>query len=426
MIDFQPAVRANTSIILAFGGASGSGKTLSALLLAEGLAGEGGKILMIDSEGGRGKHYADDHSFYHYDWRPPYSPEVLGVLLREAETQGFAVSIVDSMSSEHEDEGGLCDMADAEYAKQKTESKNSAAAWAKPKASHKHHIVRWLRQARIHVIFCLRATEKVRLEKVERNGRQTTVVIPAGWACVAEKNLLYDVTTSLLFTPDRPGYPQPIKLYDKHKRFFPSDKLVSREAGAQLAEWAAGGAAAERRESDEFTELDKRAAEAANLGLENLRDFWRKLTRDERDHLLPKSKRLQDLATQADAEDNPFDGQDEHPEERQSSTPGERRSAPQSVPQNTPSEAAPRDEPHSLVVPIRIAPGGPSDWKGTKDDMLKVIADIDNPHDAAPTGAFMRDNRSNLETMRNGDKDAWSDVKRGLGNRERVLNGGEP
>lgn len=240
----EPAVRVNTAIILALAGPSGSGKTKSALELAVGLAGQDGKILIVDSEGSRAKHYADEYTFFHYDWRPPYSPKELGSLLQFAERKEFAVIIVDSMSSEHEDEGGLCDMAEEAYAAQKPDSKNSAAAWARPKAEHKRYIVRWLRQARCHVIFCLRATEKVRFEPVEINGRKTTKVVPVGWTPISEKNLLYDVTTSLLFTPDNPGAPQPIKLYDRHRPFFPPDRKVTREAGLALAQWAAGGAPA--------------------------------------------------------------------------------------------------------------------------------------------------------------------------------------
>lgn len=308
---FEPAVRANTAIILALAGASGSGKTKSALELATGLAGEGGQIALIDSEGKRALHYADEYRFHHHDWRPPFSPEALGKLLREADRREFAVVVVDSMSSEHEDEGGLCDMAAAEYEKQ-AGSKNSAAAWAKPKAAHKQHIVRWLRQARCHVIFCLRADEKVEFRREQRNGKEVTVVVPIGWQPVAEKRLLYDVTTSLLFTPDQPGIPKPIKLYDKHKPFFPPDRQVSREAGRALAEWAAGGGPPPTDEQypptapsaplgeDERWALDKEAALIAEQGSEKFRDWWSGLTKGERDAIRGFLARYQGIATDAD------------------------------------------------------------------------------------------------------------------------------
>lgn len=282
--DFQPAVRTNTAIIIALAGASGSGKTKSALELAVGLAGADGKILLIDTEGRRALHYADEYRFYHHEWRPPFTPAALGEMLREADRQKFAAVIVDSMSDEHEGEGGLCDMAEAELAKQGS-NKNSAAAWARPKAQHKREIVRWLRQARCHVIFCLRADEKVRFEKAERNGKEVTVVVPIGWQPIAEKRLLYDVTTSLLFKPDagRAGMPEAIKLYDKHAPFFPADKRVSREAGRALAAWCAGGAP--RPPEPPEPPLRERALAEARRGTAALRDFWESLPRDERAEL---------------------------------------------------------------------------------------------------------------------------------------------
>jgi hypothetical protein len=324
---FSPAVRTNTAIVLALAGASGSGKTKSALELAVGLAGERGQIAVIDTEGRRALHYADEYRFLHAEWRPPFTPEALGKLLREAERREYAVVIVDSMSDEHEGEGGLCDMAEAEFRAQREGSKNSAAAWARPKASHKLNIVRWLRQARCHVIFCLRADEKVEMRQEERDGRKRTVVIPIGWQPIAEKRLLYDVTTSLLFTPDAPGVPKPIKLYDKHKPFFPPDRQVSREAGRRLAEWAAGGSTrqpeerivstpdAERRSpalvdspSEAPTEPAPRAAiddETATLvakqGTEAFRLWWNTLSREHRSQLRPFLSRYQGIAQEADA-----------------------------------------------------------------------------------------------------------------------------
>lgn len=302
MTDFAPAVRTNTAIVLALAGASGSGKTKSALELAVGLAGDR-PIALIDSEGRRALHYADEYRFLHAEWRPPFTPESLGQMLREAERREYAVAIVDSMSDEHEGEGGLCDMADAEYQKQ-TGNKNSAAAWARPKAAHKQHIVRWLRQARCHVIFCLRADEKVEFQLV--NGK--TKVVPLGWTPIAEKRLLYDVTTSLLFTPDQPGVPKPIKLYDKHKPFFPPDRQVSREAGQALAKWSAGGTIPPGQgfpqpspaPLGENIDLDATAALVANQGTEAFRQWWSTLELAQRSSIRGFLARYQGIAREAD------------------------------------------------------------------------------------------------------------------------------
>ena len=320
MTEFAPAVRTNTAIVLALAGASGSGKTKTALLLATGLAGDG-HIIIKDSEGNRALHYAprpgekpdfvDTFLFAHESWEAPYTPAALGEFLKRAQHQ-YSVVIVDSMSDEHEGEGGLCDMAAAEYEKQ-AGTKNSAAAWARPKAEHKLHIVRWLRQARCHVIFCLRADEKVEFQLVAGK----TKVVPLDWTPIAEKRLLYDVTTSLLFTPDRPGIPKPIKLYDKHAPFFPPDRQVSREAGKRLAEWASGTAplravevdaqsdASPLGETDDRLKLQRdlngMAEAKAKQGGNAFRDWWKdNLSYSERQLIRGFLSRYQRMAQEAD------------------------------------------------------------------------------------------------------------------------------
>jgi hypothetical protein len=117
---------------------------------------------------------------------------------------------------------------------------NTAAAWARPKAEHKL-VTRWLRQSRCHVVFCMRAEEKVKLEKIVKNNREQTVVVPIGWVPIAEKNVMYEMTVSFMLTPDRPGFPNPIKLQEQHRALFPLDRPITRATGVELAKWCAGG-----------------------------------------------------------------------------------------------------------------------------------------------------------------------------------------
>lgn len=284
---FKPAVRENTPMVMALAGASGSGKTFTALELAMGLAGEG-KVAVIDTEGRRALHYADlrdQHTgemlfrFDHCELRPPFSPERFLAAMNSAEHAGYRVIVIDSFSDEHEGEGGLIDMAVA------GRSENTAANWAKPKAQHKL-IVRWLRQTRCHVLFCLRAEERVRLEKVfdERKNREVTAVVPIGWWPIAEKRFMYDMTASFLLDPSKPGIPQPIKLQEQHRRFFPDGQRVTRESGRNLAAWAAGGAVTPRYEPT----LEDRAREAAESGEESLKAFWFSLPPDQRRIIAPR------------------------------------------------------------------------------------------------------------------------------------------
>ena len=85
---FTPAVRRNTHILLALAGASGSGKTFSALELATGLAGETGRIAVIDTEAGRALHYADRFKFDHCELTPPFEPARYREAIEAAEAAG--------------------------------------------------------------------------------------------------------------------------------------------------------------------------------------------------------------------------------------------------------------------------------------------------------------------------------------------------
>lgn len=237
----KPGVRVNTPAFVAFAGPSGSGKTRSALELATGLAGDG-KILIGDSEGNRALHYADLYKFDHVEWRPPFDPESNAALIDLAESKGYSVLIIDSESDEYEGEGGL----------QEIRESTRDEFWARTKARHKHALINRMRRAKVHIIFCLRAEERV---KITKEGNRT-LVETQGWQPICEKRFLYEVQSSFMFRPaskedpECPGKPEPIKLYDIHAQFFPRDRKVSREAGRLLAQWCAGGAPAPAAEVD--------------------------------------------------------------------------------------------------------------------------------------------------------------------------------
>ncbi len=235
VFEIKPAVRENTAAFVALAGPSGSGKTRSALELATGLAGPTGKILVADTEGKRSLHYADIYKFDRVGWLPPFTPERNAELIDLAERGGYSVLVIDSQSDEFEGEGGLQEIRDA----------TKDEFWARTKARHKHALINRMRRAKVHLIFCLRAEERVRISKVynERRGKEETVIEPLGWQPICEKRFLYEVQSSFLFDPARPGIPQPIKLYDIHSKFFPADKPVNRSAGEALAKWCAGGIA---------------------------------------------------------------------------------------------------------------------------------------------------------------------------------------
>lgn len=231
---YRPAVLDKTSVLIGLAGPTGCGKTYSALRFATGLAGKTGKIGFVDTEAGRGLHYARKFNFHHGILAPPFDPEAYAQAVEQYEKDGFDVIIVDSMSHEYAGEGGIQDWAD----RLESGGMKSPLNWSEPKSAHKRMVNRFL-QCRAHLIFCLRAEEKIKVEMV--NGKR--IVVPVGFKPICEKNFMYEQTASFMMTDTAPGVPQPIKLQDQHKEAFPDAQRIDEEAGKKLAAWSNSGAA---------------------------------------------------------------------------------------------------------------------------------------------------------------------------------------
>jgi hypothetical protein len=241
----RPAVRENVGLLIGLAGASGSGKTYTAMRLAKGIAGDT-PFAVIDTEAGRAKHYADLFRFDHGDLRPPFEPKAYADAITSADTAGYPVIIIDSCSHEHAGTGGLLDMQEAEYQRMGSREAVKMASWIRPKGEHRRMVSRLL-QVRAHLILCFRAEEKIEMVrgeggKMEVRKKQTTTGLD-GWVPICEKNLPYELTASFLLMASRPGVPVPIKLQEQHRALFPLDQPITEESGRKLAEWAKGGGA---------------------------------------------------------------------------------------------------------------------------------------------------------------------------------------
>lgn len=270
-ISFRPAVRSNVGLLIGLAGASGSGKTYTAMRLARGIAGDA-PFAVIDTEAGRATHYADAFRFDHADLAPPFRPERYAEAIVAADKAGYPVIVLDSMSHVWAGDGGVLDwqeeeldrMAGQDYGKREA---CKMAAWIKPKTAHKHMVAKLL-QVRAHLILCFRAEPKVEMVKV--NGKWTIQPKQSptgldGWLPICEKNLPYELTASFLLTADAPGVPKPIKLQEQHKALFPTDRAITEESGRRIAEWARGGAqpAATSKDTPASAATQEQAAEPA-------------------------------------------------------------------------------------------------------------------------------------------------------------------
>lgn len=248
---FRPAARENVALLIGLSGASGSGKTFTAMRLAHGIAGAQ-PFAVIDTEAGRAKHYADRFRFDHGELAPPFRPAAYADAIAAADAAKYPVIVVDSMSHEWAGDGGILDWQEDELQRMagddwKKREACKMAAWIKPKMAHKQFVQRLL-QIHAHLLLCFRAEPKIEMVrgeggKMEIREKQSLTGLH-GWIPICEKNLPYELTASFLLMADRPGVPLPIKLQEQHRELFPLDQPITEESGVRLAAWAKGGTAA--------------------------------------------------------------------------------------------------------------------------------------------------------------------------------------
>jgi hypothetical protein len=258
---FRRGVREEVGLLIGLIGPSGGGKTFSAMRLAKGICGDD-PFAVIDTEAGRAKHYADDFKFDHGDLKPPFTPDVYSGAIKAAEDAGYKAIIVDSASHVWAGDGGVLDMHETELARltkgDPSRSENfNMLAWNRPKSEHKRMVSRLL-QLRSSVILCLRAEEKIKMEK-GADGK--TKIVPQGWQPICEKNLPYELTISFLLTPDNPGVGKPIKLEKQHLEIFPAGEKIGEECGRRILDWSKGG---EKKKAPE-PKKEKRKAPAKDF-----------------------------------------------------------------------------------------------------------------------------------------------------------------
>ena len=183
---FRQAQRRQARLRLALCGPSGSGKTYSALQIARGLAGEDGKIALIDTEAGSGELYADVAAYDVAPLAAPFAPRRYIELIQSAAEAGYAVLIIDSLSHAWTGEGGILELHDRAAAA----SRNSFAAWREVTPQH-NALVDAILAAPLHVIVTMRT--KTAYEVIE-DGKGKKAPVKIGLAPVQRDGLEYEFT----------------------------------------------------------------------------------------------------------------------------------------------------------------------------------------------------------------------------------------
>ncbi len=232
----EDAVRVGINPLIAFYSESGAGKTYTALLMARGIAGPNGKMVMIDTENKRGSIYADLPIFGGYkriNINEPYNPSKFVEAIGKVEDFGAAVGILDSGSMEWDGVGGVTDLA-AEIEEKKGKGLH---CWRAPKFEHQKFVQRLMR-SRIPWIVCLRAKFKTRQTKV--NGK--TEIIKDDWPSpIQAEDFIFEATCHALILPDTHDIKLTKWSHPGLRSCFPDKGPIELKHGELIAKWCAAG-----------------------------------------------------------------------------------------------------------------------------------------------------------------------------------------
>ncbi len=160
-ITFKKAVKEQLKLRLAIDGPSGAGKTFTSLIAATAI---GGRILVIDSERGKSRLYADKFNFDIYELED-FAPATYVKVIHAAEAAGYDVIVIDSLSHAWSGKGGALEMVDNAAAR--SQSRNSYTAWREVTPQH-NAMVDAMLMSPAHIIVTMRTKTEYVLEEDDK------------------------------------------------------------------------------------------------------------------------------------------------------------------------------------------------------------------------------------------------------------------
>lgn len=267
----------NLPLAISIAGYAKSGKTKSALRLAKGIQqARGGDIWFIDTEN-RAHEYGDQFTFQRVPFKPPFAPQRFHAAIQYAYDNGARIIVIDSMSDEHDGEGGLLDQHEA-FLLDKVRDKfkrnevwesdrgtYGQQGWARVKPARKRleNYIRRLRDFEdVVFILCYRATmkyvpktkdDKLRMQAGEVRQDPTDVQ----WEVSSTSDVPFISSVSLLLVPGESGTPilkatteaekKLILRTDTYGPYLQTVKQLDESVGRKLYELAKGKPAAPER-----------------------------------------------------------------------------------------------------------------------------------------------------------------------------------
>ncbi|WP_313004207.1 AAA family ATPase [Chryseobacterium gleum] len=226
-MQLKQSQRQQVKLRLGLSGASGFGKTYSALQLAYGITNDWSKIAVIDTENSSASLYSDLGNYNVLDLQAPYSPERYIQAIELCEKSGIEVIIIDSVSHEWNGTGGCLEIHE--------KLGGRFQDWANVSPRHQTFINKIL-QSSCHIITTTRRKIDYSLD-IGSNGK--TQVVKHGTKEITREGFEYELTINFELinenhlakaSKDRTG------LFMNKPEF-----LITPETGKMILEWCNSG-----------------------------------------------------------------------------------------------------------------------------------------------------------------------------------------
>jgi hypothetical protein len=251
-MELKKAQRKTVKLRMGLSGASGFGKTYSALLLAHGMTNDWTKIAVIDTENGSVELYSNLGEFNVITLCTPFSPERYIEAIKTCENAGMEVIIIDSITHEWDGVGGCLDILTALGGKYQD--------WSKVTPRHQKFVDSIL-QSKCHIITTVR--RKQDYEMTTENGK--TKVQKVGTKEQTREGFEYELTLNLEFLNDN----HLVKASKDRTGLFMNkpEFVITGETGKEIMNWCNTG-------KDQLQEAIDEMEQCKNI--ESLKECWSK------------------------------------------------------------------------------------------------------------------------------------------------------
>jgi hypothetical protein len=232
----QKAERNQVKLRLGLSGASGFGKSYSALLLAYGITNDWTKIAIIDTENNSASLYSHLGDFNVLSLNEPYAPERYIQAIEVCEKEEIEVIIIDSITHEWNGKGGCLELHE--------QLGGRFQDWAKISPRHQSFIDKIL-NSNCHVITTVRRKTDYSLDK---DGNGKTKVMKLGTKEITRDGFEYELTVNfelindnhlVTASKDRTG------LFSGKPEF-----VINSSTGRKLIEWCNLGISVDKAMSE--------------------------------------------------------------------------------------------------------------------------------------------------------------------------------